>query len=250
MALWFDRKTRFDIDYFDLLRPLRQVTAHPRYRSGCFRSEKCGREIQYESGLELDFVRRLERDERVTFYWDQPVRIPYWRGRRKVLYTPDFGIYLDSGHIVLAEVKDPAGMLDYEVQRKAEALMAFCSQRGFGMLLTDGRHTPRQLLKGPINRKLERLLRAATEHSPLRGDECRRLLESCGATTAELYKAVVRLGLRFRAFPMKIQRGNDCLFYREVFFRGKKYETLCDESFPTLFPHGRPDRDGKPLLSG
>nr|WP_195461347.1 TnsA endonuclease N-terminal domain-containing protein [Alistipes sp. D31t1_170403_E11] len=167
--LWFKQKLRFDIDYFDLLQPRREVSYDRRFRSGLFHSEKCGRDIQYESALE-----------------DQPVRIPYWRGRRKVTYTPDYGIYLDSGHVVLVEVKELSEMLDYRVQQKTEALMAFCSDRGFGLLLTDGRHTPRDLLKGKVNRRLERALLAALDEHPLRQAECREIMDRCHATSAEL----------------------------------------------------------------
>lgn len=82
-VLWFENRNRFDIDYFGILQPRRQVSHKPQYRSGVFHSEKCGREIQYESGLELDFIKYLEGSEEVLFYWEQPVDIPYWRGKRR-----------------------------------------------------------------------------------------------------------------------------------------------------------------------
>lgn len=151
-VLWFQNKQQFDIDYFDMLHPHRQVSHKTRYKSGIFHSEKCGRDIQHESDMELRFVEQLEANPRVAFYWDQPVKIPYWRGRRKVTYTPDYGIYLKSGHIILAEVKTLPDMLDFRVQTKTEALMAFCSERGFGLLLTDGRHTPDHFKKEELTR--------------------------------------------------------------------------------------------------
>lgn len=232
-VLWFKNRTRFDIDYFDLLQPRREVSLHPRYRSGLFYSIKCGREIQYESALELRFVQQLEANKHVVFYWEQPVKIPYWRGRRKATYTPDFGIYLDSGYFVVAEVKDLPDMLDYRVQQKTESLMEFCSDRGFGLLLTDGRHTPKDLLKGKINRKLEKELVAVLAHNALRQPQCRDIMERCNATLPELYKAVIRLGLRFRSFPMVIRSGNNNRIFLRLFFEGKKYEDLIEETFPT-----------------
>lgn len=53
-------------------------------RSGVFHSEKCGREIQYESGLELDFIKYLEGSKEVLFYWEQPIVISYWRASSKL----------------------------------------------------------------------------------------------------------------------------------------------------------------------
>lgn len=234
-VLWFENKTRFDIDYFDLLQPRREVSHGLRYRSGVFYSQKCGREIQYESALERRFVERLEADPHVAFYWEQPVKIPYWRGRRKVGYTPDYGIYLASGHVVLTEVKELTDMLDYRVQRKTEALMEFCARRGFGMLLTDGRHTPKDLLKGKVNRRFEKALLAALDSGPIRGEACREIMERCGATQGELYRAIIRLGLRFRPFLMRLQRGNDCRMFRGVFFEGNNYDNLTAETKPDWF---------------
>ena len=200
-VLWFENRGRFDNDYFEMLQPRREVSHKPRYKSGVFRSDKCGREIQYESGLELEFIKALERSGEVLFYWEQPVAIPYWRGKLKARTYPDFGIYLRSGHFLLAEVKPLADMLDHRVQRKTEALMEYCSKRGFGMLLTDGRHTPKDLLKGKVNRKLERALLAALAQHPLHQAECREIMERCHATAAELHKAVIRHKFRFRPFP-------------------------------------------------
>lgn len=226
--LWFANKNRFDIDWFDLLQPRRTVSQHPRYKSGLYRSEKCGRDMQYESALELDFMQRLERMPRVVFYWEQPVRIPYRLGRRSVLYTPDYGIYLDTGHVVLAEVKALPDMLDFRVQLRIEALMAFCSARGFGLLLTDGRHGPEHLMKARVNRRFEKELLAALDLSPLGLSQCRQLMEQCGATPGELYKAVIRHDLKFRPFPLKLRRGNDCRIFRQVFFGRKKYDDIIN----------------------
>lgn len=236
-VLWFQNKQQFDIDYFDMLHPHRQVSHKTRYKSGIFHSEKCGRDIQHESDMELRFVEQLEANPRVAFYWDQPVKIPYWRGRRKVTYTPDYGIYLKSGHIILAEVKTLPDMLDFRVQTKTEALMAFCSERGFGLLLTDGRHTPDHFKKGRINPKLERTLLSALDIGPLGKEQCREIMQRCNATYHELHKTIIRHNLKFRSYSMKLQRGRDNRIFRQVFFEHLNYEDLIDEQFSTLFKH-------------
>lgn len=228
-TLWFARRTRYDFDLFELLRPCREVSHKERYKSGRYRSEKCGRDIQYESALELAFIRQLEADPHVVFYWDQPVRIPYRRGRRRLHYTPDFGICLDSGCFVLAEVKDLAGMLDNRVQQKTEALMEFCAARGFGLLLTDGRHTPRDLLRGRVNRPFEKALIAALGPDALRHDACLDLMKRYGATPAQLYRTVIRHRLRFRSFPLWLRRDNpNRLFFRAFFERCPARDLFAD----------------------
>lgn len=233
--LWFADRGTFHIeDFFDLLGPCRTVSDHPRYKSGVFASLKCQRDVQYESALELAFIQRMENDKRVRFYWEQPVQVPYWRGRRKCYYTPDFGIYLTSGRIVIAEVKDLPGMLDHRVQIKAEGLMEFCSRRGFGLLLTDGRHTPSKLTKGRVNRILERELLTALESGPVREPVWREIKARCGATPTELYRAIIRHDLKFYSRRFKLTQGKQSQIFRQVYFGKKKYEELTADRFTTL----------------
>lgn len=234
-VLWFLRRERFDIDFFELLLPRRIVSQDPRYRSGVFHSDKCGRDIQYESALELGFIKRLEEHEEVAFYWEQPVRIRYRRGRKQRTYTPDFAIYLKSREVIIAEVKDLSGMLDHRVQLKAEALMEFCSSHGFGLLLTDGRNTPDKLLKCKCNRRLEKALSDALKVNPLSQEECRELMNRCGATRNELYKAIIRQNLKFRSFPFKLQKGNEETVFRQVFFGKRSYDELAAAKFSAMF---------------
>ena len=211
------------------------ASSHHLYKSGIYHSEKCQRDIQYESGLELEFIKTLEADKKVIFYWEQPVQVRYWRGRRKETYTPDFGIYLTSREFVIAEVKDLPGMIDHRVQAKTEALMEFCSGRGFGLLLTDGRNTVGKLRKVKINRRLEKEILAALDANVLRRQECREIMERCSATQNELLKTIVRHNLKFRSFPFKLQQGPGYPVFRQVFFEGKKYDELVEDRFPTLF---------------
>ena len=237
-VLWFENRGRFDIDYFEMLQPRREVSHKPRYKSGVFRSDKCGREIQYESGLELEFIMELERSGEVSLYWEQPAAIPYWRGHLKTRPYPDFGIYLKSGHFILAEIKPLGDMLDHRVQAKAEGIMDFCSRHGFGFLLTDGKHTPEHLLRGRVNRRLEKQLQAALDTSPLRAEQYKAIKESCGATPSQLYRAIIRLDLKYSSYRFKLQRGNQSPIFRQVYFERKKYDDLFEERLPSLFGPG------------
>lgn len=234
-VLWFDKRIKYDIDFFEYLQPQRIVSTDARFKSGVYYSEKCGREIQYESGIELNFIKQLEQRKDVVFYWEQPVQIRFRRQRRRQIYTPDFGIYLKSGEFIITEVKDLPGMLDYRVQLKTEALMDFCSKRGFGLLLTDGRYSVDKLLKTKINRKFERKILAALNDNILRKRECKEIMEYCNATQNELLKTIIRHNLKFKPFPFKLQYGNDNRIFRQVFLEKKRYDELITERFSTLF---------------
>lgn len=236
-VLWFETRLQFDINFFDLLQPRREVSHKARYRSGVFHSEKCGREIQYESGLELDFIRVLEESPNVVFYWEQPVAIPYWRGKLKARTYPDFGVYLQSRHFVLVEVKPLSDMLDHRVQAKAEGIMDFCSRHSFGFLLTDGKHTPQDLLKSRVNRKLEREIMDALSAGPISEQDYREIKMRTAATPGQLYRAIIRLDLRYSSYRFKLKKNRSKSLFRQVFFERKKYEKLLQEEYHSMFGH-------------
>lgn len=227
--LWFDKKIKYEIDFFDLLQPQRQVSEHHRYKSGVFYSEKCKRWIQYESGLELFFIKQLEKMKNVLFYFEQPVQIPYWRGRRKQTYTPDFGIYLDTKEFILVEIKDIPSMLEEKVQMKVEALLDFCSKKGFGLLFFDGKNTLDKILKVKNNRKLEKAILRALDTHIVRKDQYKEIAEHCNSTQNELLKVIIKHNLKYKSFPFKLQHGNKNHLFRQVFIEKKKYDNLVEE---------------------
>lgn len=233
--LWFHHRASYEIDFFDLLRPQRVVSEHPRYRSGVFYSEKCKREIQYESGMELNFIKQLEQLKNVLFYYEQPVQIPYRRGGRKRTYTPDFGLYLDTKEFVLVEIKDLPSMLEDKVQMKAEVLMDFCSKKGFGLLLFDGKHTFDKLLKIKNNRKLEKAVLSAVDETILRKRQYDELMKKCNSKQQELWKVIIKHNLKFKSYPFKLQRGNRNELFRQVFVEKKRYDDLVEQRLLALF---------------
>lgn len=228
--LWFDNRLQFEIDFFDLLLPQRQVSESHRYKSGMFFSEKCKRWIQYESGLELSFIMQLEQMRNVLFYYEQPVQISYWRGRKKQTYTPDFGLYLATKEFVLVEIKELPSMLDDRVQMKAETLLKFCSKKGFGLLFFNGKDTFNKLLRIRNNRKLEKAILNAIDNSVLRKKQYLEISKDCNSTQHELLKVIIRHNLKFRPFPFKLQHGNKNHLFRQVFVEKKRYDDLV-ESF-------------------
>jgi len=221
--IWFHKKVKFDIDFFDLLQPQRIVSEDPRYNSGKIFSEKCQREIQYESGMELAFIKQLEQLKNVKFYYEQPVQIQYIRGRKKQTYTPDFGVLLDTNEFFIVEIKDLCGMLENKVQMKIEGLMDFCSKKGFGLLLTDGKNTINKIKKIKCNRKLEKEILSAIAGNILRKKQCDEIMKRYKSTQPELLKIILKNNLKYRSFPFKLQHGNRNEIFHRVFFENKSY---------------------------
>ncbi len=233
--MWFDNRARFDIDFFEVLQPQRIVSEHYKYKSGLYYSTKCQRQVQYESGLELNFIQLLEQSKKVLFYYEQPVRIRYYRARRKQTYTPDFGVYLDTKEFVLVEIKDLNGMAEDRVQLKTEALMDFCSKKGFGLLLTDGRYCFDKLLKIKNNRQLEKEILTAIDENVLRKKRYNEIMKKCDSTRNELLKLIIKHNLKYRSFPFKLQHGGNNELFRKVFVEKKRYDDVITERFSALF---------------
>ena len=129
--------------------------------------------------------------------------------------------------------------LDLARQAKAEGIMDFCCRRGFGFLLTDGRHTPEHLLKGKINRRLERELKTALAAGPIREVQYKAIKERCDATPGQLYRAIIRLDLKYSSHRFKLQRDNQSPIFRQVYFRKKRYDESEEERTTTLLGSGQ-----------
>jgi TnsA endonuclease N terminal len=72
---------------------------------GKFPSRKTGRMVHHEGLLELDAIYLFETSPRIVRYSEQPERINFPDGAKLRRYTPDFELVLDSGEIILVEVK-------------------------------------------------------------------------------------------------------------------------------------------------
>lgn len=71
---------------------------------GRFPSIKNGRQVEYESQIERDFIYRLEACPFVNEYWEQPPAISYHHEGALHSYTPDFVVSAVSGEFY-AEIK-------------------------------------------------------------------------------------------------------------------------------------------------
>src|SRR5699024_6974835 len=77
----------------------------PGEAAGSFHSNKLGREVHYESGLERDALAALEASSEIDWYQEQPLSIIYvWKGRER-RYYPDIIAALRDGRHLLIEVK-------------------------------------------------------------------------------------------------------------------------------------------------
>lgn len=111
-------------------------------------SEKLAREIEAESGLELQVYRALDESDSVVSYLEQPVSLAYeWRGMIR-RYFPDVAVKLADDRHFLLEVKPAFKWAEALNHAKWAAALQWCEQRGWKFVVTDCRTSLDQFLDG------------------------------------------------------------------------------------------------------
>lgn len=218
---WFDKKNIYlDVKSGDLFAK-RVVNHDSDYVSGTYQSKKCGREIQYESTLELAFIKALESFPKVRFYVEQPIQIKYNLNDKIMVYTPDVAVYLDDGQAFLVEVKDFTGMADERTHKKMEALVEYCHEHGMGVLLTDGRHSIDKLLTRKVDlHDFENELISRMNEGNGRAIffyEFKEVQKKYNAKWTDFLTLVLKNNWTLYPFPFKLTRKSNCKLFREVF---------------------------------
>ena len=113
--------------------------------SGSMFSDKLGRPVAFESGLEQEFLVLLERSDAVVRYCEQVGPIPYNFQGTIWQYFPDALLELRDGRILLVEIKPLAHMALARNLAKVAAARSYTHARGWGFVMTSGRRSLRRL---------------------------------------------------------------------------------------------------------
>jgi len=221
-VIWFSKKTKWNNVKSSDLKPKRQIVENEDYNSGVFESHKCGRSIQYESGLELDFIMQLESFPAVKFYVEQPTRIEYERSGKKHIYTPDFAVFLENNEAFLVEIKDFTGMVDARVHRNIEALIDYCELHGFGLLFTDGKNSINKLLTINYNIEFEKELKLKLEENGGRTiffEEFKSLQSKFNVKQMEFLSIVLKNNWSLYPFHFKLSNRNNYHKFRTIILK-------------------------------
>lgn len=219
-VVWFNEVKICKIEDFEGREPKRTVKADPRYQSGIFYSHKTKRNIQYESGVELGFIKRLESADNVLYYFEQPITISYRKNQKEYFYTPDFAVHLDNGRCFLAETKGNLdAIMDARLHRGIEQLIGHCRENGFGMLLSCGLQSFDSLSNYPINIALEEIIQDKLNQRGGRTiflNEFKEILEVTGAKKTEALALILKNNWGYYPFPFKLTPSNPYKLFRET----------------------------------
>lgn len=104
------------------------------FHTGKHKSPKTGKEMEYRSGWEFEFMKALDTDPNVKSYGYETLIIPYLknpRARKASKYFPDFIIEYQDGSTVIVEIKSSSFLLRKVNLAKWEACERYCNSKGW-----------------------------------------------------------------------------------------------------------------------
>lgn len=169
--------------------------------SGIFFSDKLNRKVQYESSIEHRFYIQLEHAENVGWFQEQPIKLPYFSEGEKKIYYPDVFVCLASGHHFVVEVK-PRFFMALKINlRKWTALKKYCKERGWGLLITDGSRSIREVSNYPVRDEFAADLLRALKTKSLSFIDYKQIANKHQASTNEFLALVLQFRLDWSLEP-------------------------------------------------
>ena len=184
----------------------RSVSIDGDGKAGSFFSQKMKREVQYESKLEFKFLRWLEDLPEIMLYQEQPFVVSYQQGEEMNRYYPDVFFLLHDGRGIVVEIKPVFKMALQRNLVKWSALRQFCSERGFGLLVTDGRHSIQQVQHRDINPDFVKAILAALQHGPLSWKEYKGIKDRYGVGKNEFVALILQKRLVWELSPFSLSK--------------------------------------------
>jgi len=186
------------------LRRQRDVSPESEGHAGSFYSEKMGRDVQFESTLELQFLLQLESCPDIVAYQEQPLVLQYEHEGRSRQYYPDVFLLFKSGRGAVVELKGKYvfGLQDNLIQWSA--LRRFCREMGYGLLVTDGRIAIQALLRHEVQPAFRGAVLAALARGPLSWPTYKRIRDQYSPSTQDFQALILQEGLVWRLLPFML----------------------------------------------
>lgn len=203
-AIAWPRTTRI-LGSIPSLQRRRNVSEDGDGDSGSFVSAKLGREVQFESGLELDLLLKLESLPDVVAYQEQPFVLDYYLDGIQRRYYPDVFFILKDGRAVVAEIKPRTGFALYINLVKWAALRQFCEREGYGLMVTDGRHPIQSLVRHVAPQEFQDAICAAVARGPLGWSQCKHIRDRYSVTLDDFLAVVLKQHLVLSLHPFTLR---------------------------------------------
>jgi len=203
-AKWFDCSRMggfFTPEGFDRKR---SISKNGKGNAGEFYSNKMSRLVEYESELEKNFFQWLEQLDEVDFYQEQPFVIPYNYEGRQYLYYPDALVVLRNGKALVVEIKPIFGMALSINLVKWSALKKFCIDKGFGLLITDGKHAIQEIQKYEVNPHYSKVVLESLKTGALSWSQYKKIKDEYTPSRKDFVALVLKYKLFWRLSPFML----------------------------------------------
>lgn len=188
---------------------IREISMSGEGNAGTFYSEKMGRHVQYESGMEYDFLQRLEFLDEVMFYQEQPFEVPYEYIGRNKLYYPDVLFVLKDGRGVVVEIKPLFKMALHINLRKWSGLKKFSAHNGIGLLVTDGRNTIQQIKYHNENQDFSKDILYQLQNKTLSWSDYKKIRDKYKIDHKDFMSLVIKNKLIWELSPFALSNRHD-----------------------------------------
>ncbi|MCG5220583.1 TnsA endonuclease N-terminal domain-containing protein [Streptosporangium soli] len=184
-----------------------QRAVNEREHSGLWHAPKLGREVAYESILELRVIKLFDLAHQIAWYCEQPVAIPYRFNGKERTYYPDLLAVTNDQRCFLIEVKPRFEMATSINRVKFNAMRQYCAERGWGHVVTDGVRHMRQLESRIVDPTTMKRLTSALIERDLYWPDILRLRKNGPLTNSDIAAAVIQQGWDFQLGPYYLSMG-------------------------------------------
>ena len=203
-VIWPSEVRRLTREEITAFKREREISSGSKGNAGVFHSDKMNRAVQYESELELDFLHRLEQLKEVVSYQEQPFKVPYDLDGQKFVYYPDVLFVLEDGRGVVVEIKPVFEMALQGNLIKWAALRQFCTERGLGILITDGRYTIQQIQYHKVRPEFADAVVASLRHGPLSWKQYKEIRDKYNASRNDFVALILKNRLVWDLSPFRL----------------------------------------------
>jgi hypothetical protein len=160
--------------------------------------------VQFESSIEHAFLLSLDRAPSVAAYQEQPFALPYQIAGQTRMYYPDVSVLFVDGRGAVVEMKRRSAFALHENIVKLSALRTFCTEHGYGLLVTDGRTAIQTLLRREVPPGFKSEITAALHRGPLSWPTYRAIRNRHGAVVDDFVALVLQERLIWTLLPFTL----------------------------------------------
>lgn len=208
-----NKLVELDKNKYMKIKPKRKVDKNGEGNSGVIYSNKINRNVEYESQLELFFIKKLNKFNKITWFVEQPFKIGYFDDKKKYYY-PDFFVIINNYYPVVVEIKPRTKMFLKRNLLKYNALRRFCKRHNYGYLIIENNISINKFANTQINIDFKNeIINKLDKKDDLYWQEFKKIRNHHNATPSDGYSLIGNLRLEWTLEPFKISKTNDSNLY-------------------------------------